>query len=789
MASASEWLLIVRAGDTFQHSGVMIVALELVNTPACRAVYCDGLYRQSDGALSPALRPDVNLDYLLSFPLGMATNWLFHRRTLIDNNGFDTDFANAFEFAYVLRLIEQDGLAGIGHIAEPLLTIDAPSMVDEPDEIRALEKHLKARGYETGRVILHLPGRYRLDYGHSHQPLVSILVPTKDQLPVLRRCIESLLETTRYQNYEVIIIDNNSETPEALEWLAQLEQVGEDKVRIMRYPQPFNFSAINNAAAQAARGDYLVLLNNDTAIIEADWLDALLNHAQRPEVGIVGAKLLFPNKTIQHAGVILGLGGPAEHPFIGEKMDAAGYMERLQVDQNYSAVTAACLMIRKSVYDEVGGMDEENFKVSYNDIDLCLKVGNAGYLIVWTPHAVLMHEGSVSQKKVDKQTQEAKRKRFVAEQDAMYAKWLPLLARDPAYNPNLSLVKPGGFKLTDAQISWRPLASWKPLTTVLAHPADAFGCGNYRVIQPFTAMQHAGLIDGSLSKGLMHVADLERYAPDVVLLQRQIGEERIDAMRRMKAFSSAFKVYELDDYLPNLPLKNVHRQHMPKDILRSLRRGLAHVDRFVVSTEPLAEAFAGLHPDIRIMQNRLPVSWWQDLQSQRRVGPRPRVGWAGGASHTGDLELIADVVRELANEVDWVFFGMCPESIRPYIKEMHAGVEIGRYPAMLASLNLDLALAPVEDNLFNACKSNLRLLEYGACGFPVICSDVRCYQDGLPVTRVKNRFRDWVDAIRMHIADLDACAQAGDELRKVVQRNWMLEGANLQAWRTAWLPD
>ncbi|NQD80907.1 O-antigen biosynthesis protein, partial [Pseudomonas sp. CrR14] len=302
-------------------------------------------------------------------------------------------------------------------------------------------------------------------------------------------------------------------------------------------------------------------------------------------------------------------------------------------------------------------------------------------------------------------------------------------------------------------------------------------------------MKEAGLIDGALSIGLLHVTDLERYEPDVILLQRQIGESRLEAMRRMKAFSRAFKVYELDDYLPNLPLKNAHRQHMPKDILKSLRRGVDQVDRFVVSTAPLAEAFAGLHSDIRVIENRLPAPWWLGLQSKRQMSSRPRVGWAGGVSHTGDLEMILDVVKELATEVDWVFFGMCPDALRPYVKEVHTGVEISMYPQALAGLNLDLAIAPVEQNLFNECKSNLRLLEYGACGFPVVCSDVLCYQDGLPVTRVKNRFRDWVDAIRLHINDLDASARAGDELRAVVMRDWVLEGDKLLDWRRAWLPD
>jgi hypothetical protein len=165
------------------------------------------------------------------------------------------------------------------------------------------------------------------------------------------------------------------------------------------------------------------------------------------------------------------------------------------------------------------------------------------------------------------------------------------------------------------------------------------------------------------------------------------------------------------------------------------------------------------------------------------------VGWAGGVGHRGDLELIVDVVRDLADEVEWVFFGLCPQKLRPYVHEVHDGVPIEQYPAALAALNLDLALAPLEDNTFNACKSNLRLLEYGACGFPVVCSDIVCYRGDLPVTRVRNRYRDWVDAIRMHLADMDATAKAGDALREAVHRDWMLAGDNLVGWRNAWLPD
>lgn len=779
VSSMADWLLTVEAGVEFTSSGLLIAALDLLGAPdSCLAVYADELMRLEDGEHGIALRPDLNLDLLLSFPAGLSRHWLLRRDVLLEQGGFAAECGEAFELDYQLRLIERHGLACIGHISEPLLASDAFALRDSLQERAVIERHLQARGYQQARVGSRLPGRYELDYGHAQLGSVSILIVVQDRLPQIQRCMETLLEHTGYTNYEVLLLDHGNQAPEMREWLAGVEAMGADQLRVLRFGSALSRSALCNQAAQQARGDFLLWLGDGAGVMDKDWLQQLLNHGQRSEVGAVGGKLLSADGKVRHAGFLLGLCGPAGRAFEGASFDDPGYMQRLQVEQNYSALSGECLMIHREVFQQVGGFDEAPLLARWADVDLCLRLQQAGYLNVWTPRVQLLMDAPPEVAPT------------AAQDDALYERWLPVMARDPAYNPGFSLQAEQGFKLADPQLSWQPLQSWRPLPLVLGHHADRQGCGHYRMIQPFNAMRDAGLIEGHLSMGLLSPAELARYAPDVVVLQRAVLDEQLEKMRRMQAFSGAFKVFELDDYLPNLPIKSIHRLHMPKDILRSLRRGLGYVDRFVVSTQPLAEAFSGLHGDIRVIENRLPAGWWKGLQSERRVGTKPRVGWAGGLSHTGDLELIADVVKALAGEVEWVFFGMCPDQLRPYVHEFHDGVFIHQYPAMLASLNLDLALAPVEQNLFNECKSNLRLLEYGACGFPVICSDVRCYQgDGLPVTRVKNRFKDWVEAIRAHINDLDAAARAGDELRTAVLNGWMLEGENLEAWRKAWLPN
>lgn len=779
-AGEFDWFMRVDAGSEFTPSGLLIAALDLLAAPECRAVYADEGLRGDGAEMGAALRPDLNLDLMLSLPASMARHWLFNRQVWLDMGGFEQQAGEAFELAYILRLIEVQGFAGLGHISEPLLVGEAPSLYDCPDQRGVIVRHLQARGFAQARVESPLPGRYALEYGAPGDIPVSIVIVVQGTgTERAQRCVETILEKTTHRNYEVLLLAPVKAGAAVDGWLNAVAQLGSDAIRCLRFETGLTPAHMRNQAASQARGDFLLWLDEGAAVLDGDWLQQLLNHGMRQEVGVVGAKLVAGDATIRHAGYVLGLNGPVGEAFTGMPLDAPGYLQRLQVDQNYSAVSGKCLLVNKGLFLEVGGFDEAPALQQWVDVDLCLRLRSAGYLNVWTPRAQLLLSEDVASAP------------SVEQEDALYARWLSALATDPFHNPNFSLSSTNGFALAPNALSWRPLASWKPLPMILAHAADRFGCGHYRVIQPLEALTRAGLAEGVLSWNHLAPAELERCRPDSIVLQRQVGDEQIEHMRRMHAFSQAFKVFELDDYLPNLPLKSVHRAHMPKDILRSLRRGLAYVDRFVVSTQPLAEAFAGLHGDIRVVPNTLEPQLWTGLVAQRRQSRKPRVGWAGGAGHTGDLEVIADVVKELANEVEWVFFGLCPAKLRPYIHEYYENVPIDRYAATLARMNLDLALAPVEQNLFNACKSNLRLLEYGACGFPVIASDVRCYQgfDGLPVTLVKNRFRAWVDAIRMHIADLDATAKAGDDLRTAVLNGWMLEGDRLADWTKAWLPD
>ncbi|UYB54404.1 glycosyltransferase [Xanthomonas sp. AM6] len=773
----AEWFLRASAGTRFCAGGLLRLVLELAQHPQCSALYADEWLALDGQTLAPVLRPDPDLDLLLGNPLATAGHWVFRRALVQELGGFDPAHDGASELELILRLFLRDAGAGIAHLPEPLL-IAPPADAAAGAEARrhAVASHLQARGYADARVEVLPGGLHRIDYAHAQQAPVSIVSIAQDNLPALQRLVVGLLEHTAYPAYELLLVDNASTSPAVGQWLQAVAELGNGRIRVFALEQRVAPAEARNLAATQAQGDYLLFLDADSAVVQGRWLHELMNHAQRPEVGIVGAKGVSADATISHAGLLPGLLPGAGHAFAGEPMAQAGYLGRLQVAHRYSAVSERCMLVRRELFQRLSGFDAAGFADGGADVDLCLRAAALGEWTVWTPEALLLQPPAPP--------------RPESADDALLQRWLPALAHDPAYSPSLGLEQAGGFKLGESEFSWQPL-SWKPLPRILAHPGDAFGSGHYRVIQPFQALAEAGRIDGVYYARLLDPVEMARVAPDAVVVQRRVGDAELAKMERMGRFSSAFKVYELDDYLPNLPLKSVHREQMPKDVLRSLRRAATLVDRVVVSTPALADALAGLHADIRVVLNRLDPRMWGELPLTARTatGGKPRVGWAGGASHTGDLELIADVVQALAGEVHWVFMGMCPERLRPHVAEVHPGVDFERYPQALAALRLDLALAPLEDNLFNRCKSNLRLLEYGACGYPVVASDLAPYQGALPATLVKNRFRDWVNAIRMHLADAQARAAAGAALHAAVRRDWMLDGANLQAWRAAWLPD
>lgn len=786
--SPQDWIVHLPAGARLAPHALFALADHADAHPQWRLIYCDDDCIGRDGVRSsPRFKPDFNLDLARSMPyLGpvvavRADAWAE---------------APTCDYDLALTILDRFGEDAIGHIADVLvsLPVDLAVGVHTPQTRAALARHLTRRGIAADLAEGFVPGTLRVLYRHPDTPLVSIIIPTKDKLEFLKPCVESLLAKTDYPHYEVILCDNGSSDPDVLEYYETLTAQHADRVRVLPYPHPFNFSAMCNVAAAEARGEYLLFLNNDTQIVQGEWLSRMMLHGQRPDVGVVGCRLVYPETgTLQHAGVVLGLMGVAHHPFNDGKtaLTDPGYMNRAQVDQNYSAVTAACMLVRKQVYFDAGGMDEQNLAVLFNDVDLCLRVTDLGYRVVWTPFATVVHHGSTSLKgeQIDLMKLALSAERAKKEREWMFARWLPRLARDPAYNRNLALTAVDFRVEADVVPEWDPEFHDRP--RVLGLPL-AGGSGEYRIRGPFRALSDAGLAQctavsppGLLQARVLHPVELERLAPDALVLHAAINDVQLEALELYRRFNPGVqRIMSLDDLITQLPPKNSFYRFAFKDAKPRLRRAAALCQRLIVSTEPLRELTEGMCDDVRVVPNRLERERWLGLSSQRRAGRKPRVGWAGAQQHQGDLELLYDVVRATADEVEWVFFGMCPEALRPYVHEFHDFVpSFDAYPAKLASLNLDLAVAPLEMNAFNEAKSNLRLLEYGVLGWPVVCTDIYPYR-GAPVARVPNEPRAWIEAIRERVHDLDAAAREGDRLREWVLAGYLLED-HLGEWLAA----
>ena len=443
--ASGEFVGLLDHDDLLAPNALYEIASALEHEPDIDVLYTDEDKVRGDGLehFQPHFKPDFSPDLLRS------NNYICHffvaRRSLIEKvGGFSSAFDGAQDHDFIFRCTEQAGK--IHHIPEILYhwRTHQSSTADNPESklyaFEAGKRAVEANLYRCGLKgqVSHTKdyGFYRVKYQVQGTPLVSIIIPNKDARDDLEKCVHSILEKSTYQNIEILIVENNSTGSEIYSYYKELSK--NPKVRLLRWKHPFNYSAINNYAASKAKGEYLLFLNNDTEVITPDWIEEMLGFCQRKDTAIVGAKLYYGNNTIQHAGTVIGIGGIAGHMFVDMERERSGYMHKASIIQDLSAVTAACMMVKRQVFEEVHGF-EETLTVAFNDVDFCLRVRERGYLVVYDPYVELYHYESKS-----RGTEDSKEKvrRFQSEIEFMRCRWETLLKTgDPYYNKNLSLVK------------------------------------------------------------------------------------------------------------------------------------------------------------------------------------------------------------------------------------------------------------------------------------------------------------------------------------------------------------
>jgi len=431
--------------DLLTKNALYYVAHEIIAHPDARLIYSDEDKIDSNGVrFAHYFKPDFNPDLMLSHNM-ICHFGVYEKKIIEEVDGFREGFEGAQDYDLALRVIARISTEQIRHIPKILYhwrSIPESTASGGDAKPYALTAAIKAVGDYLSTKGLKaevsespfIDGMLRVKYQLPEDPpLVSLIIPTRNGLELLRQCISSIKDRTTYPNYEIIIVDNGSDDRETLEYMSDLEQAG--SATVLRYQKPFNYAAINNFAVEKVSGELLGFLNNDIEVINDDWLSEMVSHAVREDVGAVGARLWYPDDSLQHGGVVLGLGGVAGHAMKYLPKTAKGYNARAVLVQNYSAITAACLVVRKDIFNKVGGFDEENLAVAFNDVDLCLRIRESGFRNLWTPFADLYHHESASRGAEDTMEKQA---RFKNEIDYMINRWGKVLKHDPAYNPNLT---------------------------------------------------------------------------------------------------------------------------------------------------------------------------------------------------------------------------------------------------------------------------------------------------------------------------------------------------------------
>lgn len=745
-----DWLFMLEAGTYLNADALSVTLLELMNKPACPAIFCDQTYTDGVGGQWPLLRGNFNLDQLLSMPLAMGRHWFFQRDALLGMDGFDDTLPEATELDMILRLIEA-GQLGFGHISEPLVTCQAKTLARCEDERLALLHHVQRRGYDQARVTESTPRHYLIDYSAA-TPAVTVLVAAQGSLEHLKRCVATVLMLTRYPSFQLMLVETEHTDAAVQPWMSAVAQESEGKVLAMRSVAPLGLNIALNGAVEAIDTDYIVFLDAACVVADEQWLALLIDQAMRPEVGAVGARRVERGERLQDAGVRLGLEGPADTALLTRQ---DGPVDYVQVQRNVTVLSRTCLAMSRAIFRQVGGFDEARFVHRWADVDLCLKVHWAGYLNVWTPRAWVALTEPVRQPQGD----------TPADEQAMYAQWGASLGRDPSVS-YLHALRGSGFEFDpDPQVTWRPMA-FAGLPVVIG--VGQCGKADPRIGQPLEALRAAGLLEGGLVPDALGVSEWLRLVPGSVVLPVVPGNDfGLDAAQSQLAPCRIGDLAAAED-------------HWLEPV--ALQQTLARFDKVLVATPGQATRVAGAHPHIEVLPSRLDAMDWRDLPCTKPQGGRLRVGLLCDDPDALDVPLLAQVLERFAGQLTWVVYGQLPEAWRPWVGAFQPAVAPHRYPAVLAGLGLHAALVAVADRFSTLATAEQQVMAHGACATAVIASRPSEW----PAVIVDHSVDGFSEALQAWLNDALQCQAVAQRLNAQVLAHGLLDGAQAAQWVAAW---
>lgn len=787
--STANLIVELPAGAVLDPRCLWRIAREANEYPEICAFFCDDdIYDESGNRQIPRFKPGANPAWLLSQDLAGP---LFVRREAWHRSGGASEEEGSPWFDQLLRVAKNVGWNHIRHIPDVLLSFASRPPSDMESCLRALGTQLQRDG---ASFQLELASQQSWHVRHVLQtlPRSTVAIFSTGQFDLLNRCLTSILENTRGIEFDVVLsVPHLNSDVEFEAWLGQCEAASRGMIRVVRHEPESRFAERFNAVLASATTDQMACMDEGCVAIAATWLERMTSTAIAEAASIVSPRIVAGGSAlVESAGAVIGFDGFVGSPYqhIGSLRDA-GYLDYLLVRRDISVATSRCFLISTEDARSVTGADVRIADLQIAVADLSQRLLKTGGRLLYEPASVVIHTESESIERVVDARIVAQSSASTAESKGLFSsRWLKPGAADPFWNANLSLAEIQPSIETDYLAQWQHQPTTAP--RILARPLTN-GQGNFRITSYLSAARSMGLASECvwLQSGDREptLPEIMRLGPDAVVVQHYILDRNLRALHEWSLGSERpFTVFAMDDLLTNMDLENPFRMgHAPNNRSR-IKYALEHCDRLVVSTDFLAECCANLIADIRVVPNRLSMHAWIPLQSRRRTTPKPRIGWAGGTTHQGDLVFLKEIIEQTRSEADWIFMGMCPPEIKPLLAEYHPLVPMADYPAYLASLNLDIAVAPLAMTPFNQAKSNLRLLEYGMLGLPVICTDIDPYRNS-PACRVANVVQEWIDALRARIHDADAREAEGRAMRQWVHHNFILEH-HINQWVDAHTP-
>ena len=752
----SEWLYLLYAGDSLEPDTLTLVADTTNRYPDLAYIYTDQDCSGPDGGASdPDCKPAINLDLLRSLPY-TGRSVVMSRSALLTLGGLSESCGEIAAVDFLFRVIEEYNFGVIAHIDRVLCHAGMPLMqwCARADNAKAMQQavssHLSRLGL-TAQVTTAANGVQRVLYPLHQLPQVSVIIRADGVLQDVQRCVASVLEKTSYLSFELLLVQASEHCLHAQEINLYLAQVAaqDGRVRLLS-PADGSGGAAGNAAALQASGEYLLFLGHTAAVLQKEWLDLLVHHAARQEVGLVGCKLIDRAKKIVHAGAVAGLNGPAGTVFGGEDIAATGHMARLQADQSYSIVSGDCMMVRKALFEHVGGFDGQYRTAALSAADLCLRIRATGFLVVWTPYPVLLLENN------ERTSSGAELAHREADENAFYRNWWDVAGKDPAHNSNLSL-HGSGFDL--AGPSRPPELLQRPKILVWS-PAQSDDVALY----PFRQLHQAGLLEYTIRSGQL---------PPLSELIRQEYVALVVAGSFNGACGQALSVL-----LKAAPLRVIH---VPTAVPTTEERQAiatfgANIDLTIARSAAVASAFQECGQTVQLIDaDLIQVNAGANhhepraRQSERRL----RLGLHGDLDSAAML-LMSQLFEQLGNAVDLVVMARrFPLPLRQQITEYHQ-ISVFLPSPELPSL-VDVVLVPADSRQSAAA----RIMSCGAAGVAVIASQA----DGLPVQEAGQAVEKWLQAVQRYASAQSDAGADGAILRAAVMQRGEQNLRHLERWR------